>query len=51
MNELWGRLLNEKISKDRELELVDVELVAQLKTNFRLQSDVNYGHTRLPQLK
>lgn len=32
-------------------ELVNVELVAQLKTNFRLEGDVNCSHTQLPQLE
>lgn len=32
-------------------ELVNVESVTQLKNNFRLESDVNYSHTQLPQLK
>lgn len=48
---LWGRLLDEKNFKSRDSELVNVELAAQLKTNFRLESDVNYSHTQLPQLE
>lgn len=51
MSVLWGRLLDQKLSKNRDSELVSVELVAQLKTNFRLERDVNYSHTQLPQLK
>lgn len=51
MSVLWGRLLDQKISKNRDSELVSVELVAQLKTNFTLECDVNYSHTQLPQLK
>lgn len=48
---LWGRLLDQKISRARDSQLVIVQLTTQLKSNFRLESDVNYGHTWLPQLK
>lgn len=50
MNAL-GKALGPKNFKDGDSELVNVELVAQLKANFRLESDVNYGHTQLPQLE
>lgn len=48
---LWGRLLDQKISKNRISELVNVELVAQLRNNFMLESAVSYSHTQLPWLE
>lgn len=47
----WGSFLDQKISKNRNSELVNVELVAELRSNFRLESAVSYSHTQLPPLE
>lgn len=46
---LWRNLLDhKKSSKDKDSELVNVKLVAQLETNAMLDVDVNYSPTQLP---